>query len=671
MIIKRRYIFKLSLLFVSSLYSCGIQVPALLDRLGISNHYQQKIDFLKQNVVDVAKKYPYSTGLLATGLSVYGIYCLGDYINDWRNPLPVLRKGNWSENAKKFNRALGFLREQTSFREAMRHASHDQMRRIFDTYHHKFDFETSMCFFQHADATNCEFYFTQLNGRNSNFICPDNAIEWFMRREVRSKFACYGQIRFFLERLNSISEQVVAQILNPCLYGACAARDTNAISYLLGKGARVSFEQVEVENFLSNAYYVQGQEAFLFLIRQQAIPSDEKNILANRLLTVACERGYHILVEGLISEWLNNNIVLDINTIDHNGNTLLHSACLDRVSFEFGSQDRMLRIIRSLIEQGRVDVNRKNGQGKSVLLMAYDRKLFDVAEYLLSLQEVDIDTCDSEGNTILHRACREKKDIFVKSLLRHFNADPALQNKQGETPLHIVCKDNNIDLVECLIQQSNINVNALNNEGLTALHIACENENLQLVQIILAHYSIDIFLRDCRNRSPLGILRAKQESVHNLIEVSGLNAGALLPIIFSFKQAVIASMLINKMRISVWQNLTNEHSNTLVRLSEANVCPICQCDVEYPKTTLCCLGAKFCVGCIKTLLLQKNPKCPICREVLFKEMIIDIPSGEKNKLQEEALMEVGGASIGNVTTEQDGELLRELAVRLTFPINND
>lgn len=59
-------------------------------------------------------------------------------------------------------------------------------------------------------------------------------------------------------------------------------------------------------------------------------------------------------------------------------------------------------------------------------------------------------------------------------------------------------------------------------------------------------------------------------------------------------------------------------------------CLICLDAPTKPTTTSCCLGGVYCADCIAYRAMGDNPACPICREVLFHEMLLDVPASPEN-----------------------------------------
>lgn len=639
------------LIFSHNIFSQNNGLTAWLKSPAISNHYMQCCDGFKTKTAAFVKKHPYVCGGVAAALSAYSIYCIGDYLRDWRNPMPVLTEGSYGKNEKKFNRALGFLRKQKHFRQAIERSSAQQRVKIWRKYKHKFDFETAMQFLRYTENQDFESYYNYFN--NHDVITPEAGLQWFLAKQNTFTFVHPDKIFFFLERVDSLSQQRRSEILDVCLIRSVETSHWHLLAPLVDAGARFPEDEITARPLLLRIISHFGPQSVIALIFNSRISLERRSILANWVFLLASECRKGELAALLIETCDAQNIQLDFAA------SIFHavSKIEDSYSRQYFGQ-KAIAFITSLIERNRVDINAKNREGKTVLHVAFDNKLYHVVDYLTELPTIDINAQDAEGNTILHRAFQRRMQPFIRVLVERFRANPSVQNNAGDTVLHMACRDNLNQLVEYLIYTTNVDYNLANTQGQTALHLACQQENVVMAQLLLEQPNINVVHRNDQNRSPLGVLRLQQEALHSLILLRS-NYTQRLPVKFSFAQAVIAMMLINKMRQIAYKKLNATNDNTLSRLGEQSDCPICTSQVEHPKTTLCCLGAKYCADCIGDLLEQPNSKCPICREALFKEMITDVPCLER--IEADAKIEQAGISVSRVTTEREQLLLNELA----------
>jgi ankyrin repeat protein len=95
-------------------------------------------------------------------------------------------------------------------------------------------------------------------------------------------------------------------------------------------------------------------------------------------------------------------------------------------------------------------LEKRNHEGKTILMLAAEHKFFDIFSYILEqFPEVDITKVDSRlGNTVLHLLCIHEQLDLAKTILAK-NDRLALQfNYEGLTPIHIAVDTKNLELLE-------------------------------------------------------------------------------------------------------------------------------------------------------------------------------------------------------------------------------
>lgn len=130
-------------------------------------------------------------------------------------------------------------------------------------------------------------------------------------------------------------------------------------------------------------------------------------------------------------------------------------------------------LVRTLLDKHKfndccVDVNKKNGYGKTALHLACAEGFFDVCESLLQFAEgIDVDAVDYDKRTALHFACIFNEDKIAHLLVRYgANLNPL--DFQGNSPLHFAVANAGRTLVEWLVSM-NADTTVKNNEGLSPL----------------------------------------------------------------------------------------------------------------------------------------------------------------------------------------------------------
>ncbi len=93
--------------------------------------------------------------------------------------------------------------------------------------------------------------------------------------------------------------------------------------------------------------------------------------------------------------------------------------------------DRELGRIASLLIEKRADVNAIDRQGRNALIVAIDRKLYDIASFLIS-RSTNLNVQNSEGQTALILAAKQGKSDLVEKLVT-YGANSEVKDKHGKT----------------------------------------------------------------------------------------------------------------------------------------------------------------------------------------------------------------------------------------------
>lgn len=222
------------------------------------------------------------------------------------------------------------------------------------------------------------------------------------------------------------------------------------------------------------------------------------------------------LIEGLNSKEFNmmddtgtSHISLNLNMLDHAGDSLLHIACRQ------GSRDMALK----LIELG-VDINGKDEFARTPLAIACDGHSEDLALMLIR-NGADVNTHDIVHQTPLHIACQEGLEIVALALMLHganFHKDvegdgpnlSKLSPKSKEAALLHACKTGLDDLAKALL--------AAGPEGVALLKKSCSQSAGCDMAKKLIELGVDISAVDLKDIKHDEILHLKVASFNKEID---------------------------------------------------------------------------------------------------------------------------------------------------------
>jgi len=146
-----------------------------------------------------------------------------------------------------------------------------------------------------------------------------------------------------------------------------------------------------------------------------------------------------------------------------------------------------LEAIKSSIKMG-ADVNAKDEEGKTCLMIACEKSNFDIVELLL-FEKAKLDYKDKKGRTALHYACVQRNLRIVSSILnrdvgkRKFRKRINRKDNDGNTPLILAVKNNHYYTVNHLLLNGAIK-GIKNKEGKDAFDMARKNDNVKLMILI-------------------------------------------------------------------------------------------------------------------------------------------------------------------------------------------
>ena len=114
------------------------------------------------------------------------------------------------------------------------------------------------------------------------------------------------------------------------------------------------------------------------------------------------------------------------------------SSCTEK-PLTIAAQDGYLDVVKCLVEQLGVDINRKNKTGFSAFFAAIQRGEIDVARYLHQ-KGADSNLAEAHGYTPVYWAAQKGKTDILELLVKEFGADPNQASNKGMMPVQVTCR---------------------------------------------------------------------------------------------------------------------------------------------------------------------------------------------------------------------------------------
>lgn len=157
-----------------------------------------------------------------------------------------------------------------------------------------------------------------------------------------------------------------------------------------------------------------------------------------------------------------------------------------------------------LLENSVTDINMKNAQGDTMLIVAISTKRRDIIQHLISRPDIDITLRGSDGKTALMVAVAKCNFAVVKCLTSFRATDINVQDKDGRTALIVAAYWGTDYMFNYILRMgAGTRINIRDCQGRTALSHAAESGARGRIVALLRREDLDKNLQDRKGRTPL------------------------------------------------------------------------------------------------------------------------------------------------------------------------
>ena len=166
------------------------------------------------------------------------------------------------------------------------------------------------------------------------------------------------------------------------------------------------------------------------------------------------------------------------------------------------SRYNLVRALDSLLSQS-ANVNLKNGDGETPLLIAAQRGHEEVVKLLLERIEVNADSMDKDNQSPLSYAAAGGHEKIVKLLLDRNDVKADAKDLYNRSPLSYAAEQGYETVVELLLKRNDVKANSRDKTNRSPLSYAARRGHQKVVELLLKRDDITVDWVDACGRTPL------------------------------------------------------------------------------------------------------------------------------------------------------------------------
>ena len=251
-------------------------------------------------------------------------------------------------------------------------------------------------------------------------------------------------------------------------------------------------------------------------------------------------------------------------------NYMLLEACLE------GSIEKVKKSLKKSFFNNGADINVKNKDGNTPLIISTLHKQFEIINLLLSNQ-VDVNLPGNNQLCAIHIAAKLGNLNILKALINS-SADLNVKNKDGNTPLIISTLHKQFEIINLLLSNQ-VDVNLPGNNQLCAIHIAAKLGNLDILKALI-NSGADLNKIDDQGYTPLhyaakkGKTKAFRLILNSKSEVKFLLVESYSPLdcaIIYNRNSIIDDIIRNRDKYEISKEILNTAMVTAIFICRVDV----------------------------------------------------------------------------------------------------